>query len=105
MTRPVILLDVDGVLADFTGATLDFLRTLGVDRRAEYVTEFAIEDALGLSSAQRARMKARWAESGFCASIPVYDGAVAGVERLRGIGAAWAASHQTTAGAAGIEAM
>ncbi len=60
MSRLRILLDVDGVLANFIEANLATLRELGVNREHDHVTTFNIEDALGLTSAQRARMKARW---------------------------------------------
>lgn len=98
MTRPVILLDVDGVLANFIEATLRTLRDLGVERHHDEVTTWSIEDSLALTSSQRARMKARWSEPGFCASIPVYDGAVAGVEALRAIGEVYAVTSPMTSG-------
>jgi 5'(3')-deoxyribonucleotidase len=89
--RPlVILLDVDGVLANFIEANLATLRELGVERQHDDVRAWSIEESLGLSSAQRAQMKARWSEAGFCASIPAYEGAAAGVELLRSIGEVYA---------------
>mgnify|MGYP001576197444 CR=1 FL=1 len=91
MTRPVILLDVDGVLADFITANLRTLHAFGAGPFAhDDVTAWSIEDSLGLTSSQRARMKARWSEPGFCASIPPYEGAQAGVEALRAIGEVYA---------------
>lgn len=88
--RPVILLDVDGVLANFIEANLATLRELGVERQHDDVRAWSVEESLGLTSAQRAQMKARWSEAGFCASIPVYEGAAAGVELLRSIGEVYA---------------
>lgn len=82
MPRPTVLLDCDGVLANFTLANLDFLRTIGIDRREDEVTTWNIEDALGLEPHQRARMKGRWSEPGFASALPVYDGAVEAVRIL-----------------------
>lgn len=91
MTRPVVLLDVDGVLANFIEANLRTLHAFGAGPFVhDDVDQWSIEEALALTSSQRARMKARWSEPGFCASIPAYDGAVAGVEALRAVGEVYA---------------
>lgn len=86
MTRPVILLDVDGVLANFVEANLRTLRSLGIHREHDDVTTWEMAEALGLDDTARAIMEFRWSLPGFCASLPPYDGAVAGVESLRGLG-------------------
>ena len=49
MTRPIILLDVDGVLANFIEANLVTLRALGVERQHDDVVTWDLEDCLGLS--------------------------------------------------------
>ncbi len=98
MKRPVILLDVDGVLANFIEANLRTLREIGVEREHDDVTQWYLEEALKLTSSQRARMKARWSEPGFCLDIPVYPGAVAGVEALRAIGDVYAVTAPMTSG-------
>lgn len=90
MTRPVILVDVDGVLANFIEANLRTLRTLGVHREHDDVTTFDLEDCLNLTAEQRARMKARWSEPGFCAAIPEYPGSRDAIEALRVVGDVYA---------------
>ena len=82
--RPVVLVDVDGVLANFIEANLRTLHAIGAGPFVhDDVTTWAMEDCLGLTAPQRARMKARWAEPGFAASIPEYPGAREGVAALR----------------------
>jgi len=87
MPRPTVLLDCDGVLANFTRANLDYLRTLGVDRSEDEVTTWEIGEALGLEPHQRAQMKARWSEPGFALDLPIYAGAQEGVRELFAAGA------------------
>jgi 5'(3')-deoxyribonucleotidase len=88
--RPVILLDVDGVLADFTGACLRALLDVGVRRSASDVTSYKIEDALGLDAGARGYMKSQWSRAGFCAGIEPYPYAREGVEMLRMVGSVYA---------------
>ena len=86
----VFLLDVDGVLADFIGANLRTLAELGINRQHDDVTDFRLETCLNLSDSERAFMKARWSEPGFCASFEPYPGAREGVGLLRSLGEVYA---------------
>jgi 5'(3')-deoxyribonucleotidase len=83
VTRPVVLLDVDGVLGNFIEANLRTLRSLGVERCHDDVTTYDLEHCLRLDDTTRALMEFRWGLPGFCASIPPYPGAQDAVDRLR----------------------
>lgn len=80
--QPVVLLDVDGVLADFHLHTFDFMwDRFGVGINAQ---EFPKWDILSeLDPAHRDEVAAKWASPGWCARIPVYPGAREGVAALR----------------------
>jgi 5'(3')-deoxyribonucleotidase len=87
VSRPVALLDCDGVLADFVGG---FLKLLGAttDRwfTPEQVTHFDIGASLGLSPAESAAAKRAISSTpGFCSALAVLPGAVDGVRALREI--------------------
>lgn len=87
MRAPVVLLDIDGVCADFISASLAVLRRLfGLYFRHDDVTTWNLEDSLKLTETQRARMMAEWSRPGFCRAIPPYDGALEGVIALRELG-------------------
>lgn len=82
-----VLLDVDGVLADFIGPVLDLVReTTGRVHTREQVTAFDFAATLGLSRDESALVKRQLStRAGWWASLPVLDGAVDGVERLRAV--------------------
>lgn len=82
MTRPVVLLDVDGVIANFIEANLRWLWGYGIERYHNDVTAWDFA-SLDIKPDLHFEMKRRWSEPGFCAAIPPYDGAVEGVELLR----------------------
>lgn len=52
--KPVVLLDVDGVLADFCGAVIEHLRGVGVSKDESQITDYDIPKALMLTE------EARW---------------------------------------------
>jgi 5'(3')-deoxyribonucleotidase len=81
--RLSVLLDCDGVLADFVSAALDVLHDL-TGRRYDpsSVTTWEVFDSIPEREAQEVvyqRMKAR----GGCLRIPIYESAREGVARLR----------------------
>lgn len=85
MRKPRFLLDVDGILADFVGPFLNVLTELTgdtYDRQA--VDSWEITAALKIPEdiAKTAYDLARSRE-GFCASIPVFDGAKEAVAMLK----------------------
>ena len=95
MRRPRVLMDVDGVLANFVGATLrdlerwaskeDLERWGGVPLRHDAVVTWDVLSSFPGSQALEDRMRAAWREPGWCAQIPVYDGAIEGLARVREI--------------------
>lgn len=86
MSRPVVLVDVDDVLADFYTAVLRIAgEILGRDVSAEPRTTWDIIDALGFTDAQTAAFKQAVGRSAFCASLAPHLGAREGITRLREI--------------------
>lgn len=87
MTRPIVLLDTDGVLADFVQVFLDFLKTRPAYRdhtwTHEHVTQFDICKALGLPGQVWSDF-VRWLNGpGRLSLFPVLEGAHEGVKRLQ----------------------
>ena len=80
--RPIVLLDCDGVIANFIEANLRWLRSIGIDRQHDDVTAWDFQ-SLELDQATLTMLKKQWSEPGFCTAIPPYAGAVEGVDRLR----------------------
>lgn len=85
--RPRVLLDCDGVLADFIGSALITVNNLfGTSYVHDDVTQFDIAASLGLSKEAGARMKRVIGSAPrFAADLAVFPGAVAGVKALREI--------------------
>jgi 5'(3')-deoxyribonucleotidase len=84
-TRPIVLLDCDGVLADFVSSYLEIVRSVtGKTFTPDDVTGFDIGVSLGLSRDEASRCKRALGESrGFCESLAVYPEAQDGVARLQ----------------------
>lgn len=68
----VINIDVDGVVADFTGAALGVMSGMGFDRTRGMVTEFAMENMLPKQHRQGFLDSLK--EPGFCAGISILPG-------------------------------
>lgn len=84
MSKPIVLLDVDEVLADFVGRILDEVRNVtGRDYFRAQVTGWDICEALGLSAEERAAVLSKPKEEGFCYSLEPIVGAIEGVKALR----------------------
>ncbi len=82
-----ILLDVDGVLADFVSETLGYLRrTWKLDYTADDITQWDICESLKLPVHVQEALKRRWRTIGFCAALEPYAGAKDFVRQLREIG-------------------
>lgn len=80
MFKPRVLLDVDGVLANFVGATFAVLEAMG---GPSYMEEDVVEwDLKKLLDGYEDRMMKVWRSEGFCSRIVPYPGAVEGVARL-----------------------
>jgi len=77
-----VLLDVDGVSADFVGATLDSLLRLGGPvMTAEDIVTWDIFGSVPRSYEDA--LTAEWHKPGWCAGIPLYEGARDAVLELR----------------------
>ena len=84
MTRDIILLDVDGVIADFSSRAIDDInRITGQYHHIEQQNKYDVEEAFGLPSEAARMFRDQVSTMGWCASIPVIDGAVDGVHFLR----------------------
>lgn len=81
-TRPRALIDVDGVLADYIHAILPIVWDL-TGRVYKSASEWDAVKAFGLSEEQGRELIERTRGPGFCASIPVIAGSVAGIQALR----------------------
>jgi 5'(3')-deoxyribonucleotidase len=87
MSRPVVLLDCDGVLSDFVSAVLDLVHELcGPRYQPHDVTCFDLAKSLGLTDEERARVfGAITSRPGFARELAVYPDAIAGVAALRAV--------------------
>jgi 5'(3')-deoxyribonucleotidase len=83
--KPRVLIDVDGVLANFVGATIrDMEAHHGFSMSHDDVTTWDIISSFPVDASRLGdTMRSRWREPGWCASIPVYEGAVEGISILR----------------------
>lgn len=86
MARPTVLLDVDGVLADFIGRVCRVASSIvGRDLKPEDVRRFNFAAELGLSPDQKREVHRFIESTGFWRDLEPYAGAVEGVESLREI--------------------
>jgi 5'-nucleotidase len=84
MSRPILLLDVDGVLADFVGPTLDYVNTAwGYRAQRDDVKCWDIGHALDLAIERRVALRRFWTRPGFCRHLPVLPGALEAVDTLK----------------------
>lgn len=84
--KPVVLLDVDGVLANFVdGALACVYEITGVRHHHDDVTGDSIEDTFNLSDDQRAMLRAMLSVPGFCRDLLPYAEAFDGVRQLQTI--------------------
>lgn len=85
--RPVILLDVDGVLADFVGHYIDTLEWCGkVQVCREDIVNEDIPGCLQLTTHQRQTAEMLIASAGAAERIRALEGAATAVATLRGMG-------------------
>lgn len=82
-----ILMDVDGVLADFIGPAIELINLLlGTSFVREDVDQWNYDKALKLTSAQSKQVYEAMAHPGWCYEQPVIPGSREAVEKLRGFG-------------------
>jgi 5'(3')-deoxyribonucleotidase len=84
MKKPIVLVDVDGVLADFVGGYLRLLKEhTGIEADRDQITKFDIGASLGLSAEQSSRMKrAIGGAPRFALTLDVCPGAQDGIRML-----------------------
>lgn len=84
IAKPVVFLDVDGVLADFVGGYLKLLEEhTGIKATHEQITHFDIGKSLNLTDEQSSRMKRAIGDAhAFARALDVYPGAIEGVRML-----------------------
>jgi len=84
MKRPRVLLDADGVLADFLGQSLDVLAEISGQKW--HIDQFKTWDIFETVPSRYEKVFFETINQlGWCRSLPVYPEAVAGVTRLREI--------------------
>lgn len=86
MTKPIVLLDCDGVLSDFIGGVLDLVHFV-TDRKHthEDVDQFDFCAALKLTTDEARAVKSMIENVGFCAGLKPFPKAVSGVAALESI--------------------
>lgn len=80
--KPYLVLDVDGVLADFTGATLEFIERNYGFYSSDPLTDWDFMDAPSLRPYRRVA-KGHWDTPGFCAGLNPLPGTVEIVAQMR----------------------
>lgn len=85
--RPVVLLDCDGVLANFIQATLDGLQSVMPHNLThDSITTWEVFDSFPQEAQQhRSSVYAYLKKEGGCLGIPLYPGSQGGVARLQNI--------------------
>ncbi len=82
--RPTVLLDVDGVIANFLGATLNRLNAAG--KEVPYTEEnWPSWDIAETIPQHKDFLHKIWSSKYFCTGIPPYNGAVEGVLNLTSV--------------------
>ncbi len=83
-TKPEILLDIDGVAANFIAGCLPYVFAItGREHQHDDVDQFMIEQALGLDNEQTKKLYHHVMQEGWCRSLPAYEHAKESVARLR----------------------
>jgi 5'(3')-deoxyribonucleotidase len=82
--KPVVLLDIDGVAANFIEGSLPVVHEItGRLHVHDDVNQWEISDALNMTPDEKVAYYARVAAAGWCRSLPAYEGAREGVARIR----------------------
>lgn len=83
----IILCDVDGVLADFTGAACrELSEIIGRAVTPSECSHWDMAYSLGLTGKQAVAFEARVRRKGFCAGLAILPGALSGVAQLQNTG-------------------
>lgn len=81
--KPVVLLDIDGVAANFIAGCLPYVYAItGHEHRHDDIDQYMIEKALGLDEEQTKRLYEHVCQEGWCRNLPPYEEAKTGVAEL-----------------------
>ncbi len=84
MRKPVLLCDVDGVVADLTQHILDIVQAcFGVTYTPEHITQYWVEKALHLTELQTKEMYERLDVAGTAMALRPYPKAISALKRLQ----------------------
>lgn len=94
--RKTALIDVDGVVADFSLHTFNALPAIGITGVSwETITQqWDIMHTLGKQHQEA--VEGHWAAKGWCSSLPVYEGSQEGVRALREVADVYFVTAQMT---------
>lgn len=85
--KPVVIMDVDEVLADFVGAVIEVANNLKIDPEEmferEDVDQWSIKDALDLADWEWEEVRRCISRPGFARELAVLDGAIDGMRELK----------------------
>lgn len=82
--RPVVLLDIDGVVCDYASAFVSEInRITGKSLDARDIDRWDIGEWAGICPEENDAVMAQVTSKGWCRDLRPYEGAVQGVERLR----------------------
>ena len=84
----IILCDVDGVIANFVGGVVEFLKSRGFQKQESDFTEFDMSQAM--TPDQKASFSFLGTQNGFCTSIPWYPQAALFLKVLLDLGTVYA---------------
>ncbi len=83
--KPRVLLDADGVIADFLGASIPIMNTLsGKTWEADHFVDWDLFETVGREH-EKAFYQQLTDSPGWCREIPLYEGSVEGVKTLESI--------------------
>lgn len=92
--KPLVLLDIDGVSANFSAVALTAIyEETGLHYTEDEIVDWDIMKSLGIEDDVAKRIYKNMEVKGLCAGIPVYEGARICIERIRDIADVWAVTH------------
>lgn len=82
--KPVVLLDIDGVAANFIAGCLPIVKEItGREHAHDDVNQWLVEKALGLDEHETKELYDRIVQPGWVRALPAYEGVKEGIARIR----------------------